>query len=497
MIKSSLQIISDPNIRHHFGCLGVQLISLLVQYRKSELVNPYVVKLSILDDELALTSFAQVISNSLSKYNMQYQQKLQEAETSGFFATLSNLVGNMFVGEETKTEAVKANDSLLLALYEAIHLNRNFISTLTHSHTTSPPPSSPEASNPGLDSEDVQKADTIQLQVNEVDNTPTNLLVTFLEYCSIISQDIKDMARYSSTKLCLVIFTCIAEDQFANSLMHDSNMTFRVTLHRIPMRHRRPTSVKKPPSRPLVCSLIDLMVEFIISHLMKNFPMELHMRCLGVIHRILCYQKKCRVRLNIQWRDLWSALINLLKFILSNEALLSKKFDIFHLCTRVLNIFNLFITYGDTFLSDPNSYDELYYEIIRTHQVFDNIYSLGLRYNSQEECPYKDSLLRLQNSLVNVRAIICHFTPKLESWSTAQHVASLTEKEVLDVVRNNYDSLTLKMQDSLDQYERYSEKPKDITSFFNHMVRGIIKDLRKSALDSYTNCPKLSFDASL
>lgn len=42
--------------------------------------------------------------------------------------------------------------------------------------------------------------------------------------------------------------------------------------------------------------------------------------------------------------------------------------------------------------------------------------------------------------------------------------------KVLDVVRNNYDSLTLKMQDSLDQYERYSEKPKDITSFFNHMV---------------------------
>ena len=42
--------------------------------------------------------------------------------------------------------------------------------------------------------------------------------------------------------------------------------------------------------------------------------------------------------------------------------------------------------------------------------------------------------------------------------------------KVLDVVRSNYDSLTLKMQDSLDQYERYSEKPKDIASFFTHMV---------------------------
>ena len=36
---------------------------------------------------------------------------------------------------------------------------------------------------------------------------------------------------------------------------------------------------------------------------------------------------------------------------------------------------------------------------------------------------------------------------------------------MLEVVRGNYDSLTLKMQDSLDQFERYSEKPKEMTFF--------------------------------
>ena len=44
---------------------------------------------------------------------------------------------------------------------------------------------------------------------------------------------------------------------------------------------------------------------------------------------------------------------------------------------QIVNIFNLFITYGDTFLPNPNSYDELYYEVIRMHQVFDNLYSMG------------------------------------------------------------------------------------------------------------------------
>lgn len=44
---------------------------------------------------------------------------------------------------------------------------------------------------------------------------------------------------------------------------------------------------------------------------------------------------------------------------------------------QVVNLFNMFITYGDTFLPTSNSYDELYYEIVRMHQVFDNLYCMG------------------------------------------------------------------------------------------------------------------------
>nr|CAD7256992.1 unnamed protein product [Timema shepardi] len=40
--------------------------------------------------------------------------------------------------------------------------------------------------------------------------------------------------------------------------------------------------------------------------------------------------------------------------------------------------------------------------------------------------------------------------------------------DILDVVRKNYDSLTLKLQDSLDQYERYAEKPRH-AAFFTAM----------------------------
>ena len=41
---------------------------------------------------------------------------------------------------------------------------------------------------------------------------------------------------------------------------------------------------------------------------------------------------------------------------------------------------------------------------------------------------------------------------------------------MLDVVRNNYDSLTLKLQDNLDVFERYKETSSAEKTFFTSLV---------------------------
>ena len=110
---------------------------------------------------------------------------------------------------------------------------------------------------------------------------------------------------------------------------------------------------------------------------MKKFPLELYCYCVGIIHRIICYQKKNRVRLAYQWKWLWNAFISLLKFLVQNETQFVKKINIFPLCLQVVHIFNIFITYGYAFLPTSGSYDELYYEIIRLRQVFADLYTIG------------------------------------------------------------------------------------------------------------------------
>ncbi|XP_067935068.1 armadillo-like helical domain-containing protein 3 [Watersipora subatra] len=476
-----LLILSSSTLRCNHGNDSVLLLILLVQYRKYDSTNPYIVNLSILDNDIALNGLSQIIALSLLGYNRQYREKLTQQKSTGLMSSFTSMVGSMFGSDETSKVKFKPDIPLLLALYECVHLNRNFVLALTTSHaggnfgsthslTSDPaddlPPAIPRASEVPLS------------QTGELDQ-PTNLLATFIEYTSIITHDVRDDANFNVSKLCFIILNCVSEDHYANSLMHDPNINFRIPIHRVPMRHRKLSMEASPPSGPLACAVLELQVEFLISHMMKQMPAELYTLSLSAIHRLLVYQKKNRVRLSYPWKSLWAALTNLVKYILSNEAALIKVCNIFVMAQQVVNIFNMFITYGDTFLSTPGSYDDLYYDLIRRHVVYDNLYALALRYANNDE--YKDHSTRLVHSLSNIRSVINHFCPKVDSWAKVNHLSSLTEEQVLEVVKTNYETLTLKLHETLDQFERYSEKPKE-SSFFMHMVRSLVLEVREKAV---------------
>ncbi|XP_075895036.1 armadillo-like helical domain-containing protein 3 isoform X2 [Nelusetta ayraudi] len=464
IFEAILQILSDVSSRGQHGYDAVVLLALLVNYRKYE-------------------GMGMVVHQALTEYNRQYKDK-EEENQGGFFSTFTSMVGNMFIADADEKLSVQTNEAILLALYEAVHLNRNFITVLAQSHPEIEIPATPTTPTPttpttplGTTPPSLDMMNNPELPLDPNLQT-SNLLITFLKYASIVMQDTKDEHRLNSARLCLIILTCIAEDQYADAFLHDDNMNFRVSLHRMPMRHRKKAVDKNIPSRPLVCAVLDLMVEFVVTHMMKDFPMDLYLRCVQIIHKLLCYQKKCRIRLHYTWRELWSALINLLKFLLSNETTLLAKHNIFHLALLVVNLFNMFITYGDTFLPTSNSYDELYYEIVRMHQVFDNLYCMVLRVSTNTG-QWKEAASKVTHALVNVRAIINHFSPKIESYAAVNHISQLSEEQVLEVVRSNYDTLTLKLQDGLDQFERYSEQPKE-AAFFKELVRSISLNVRKN-----------------
>lgn len=80
-----------------------------------------------------------------------------------------------------------------------------------------------------------------------------------LYFSSIVMQDTKTEAGTNTVKLCFLILGCITEDQYANSLMHDVSLSFKVRLHKLPMRHRKLSSEKTTSSQPLICTLLGML----------------------------------------------------------------------------------------------------------------------------------------------------------------------------------------------------------------------------------------------
>nr|CAG4649140.1 EOG090X027A [Scapholeberis mucronata]SVE93484.1 EOG090X027A [Scapholeberis mucronata] len=510
VFESLVHILCQTPGRLELGQDAVLIITLMACYRKSGSTNPYVVKLSMLDDELALTAYAQVVMASLGEFNERYVQSRQAEPQSSWLSSLTSMVGSMFVSDETEIRIgqVKANDAGLLALYQSVHLNRHFVGIIAQSLADVNPPT-PAVSDVNLSAElsqidstnsnltsNSEKTSVTPTPSVDVSTPTTNLMATFLEYCSVVMQDTRSEAAYHSTKLCFLILTCVSEDEYANSLMHDLGLTFRVPLHRLPMRHRKSLTDKTPPFRPLVCGLLDLIIEFILSHLMKKFPHELYELALGVVLRVLCHQKRCRLRLTLcPWKELWAALIGLFKFLHSNDSALIRKFDLFALATQAVNILNLFVTFGDTFLPSPQSYDDLYYEIIRVHHVFDNLHAMALRYSTGES-EFRESAVRLSAALINVRAIGQHFKPKIEIWMESQKLSTPTEDQILEVVRTHYDSLTLKLHESLDAYERYAERP-PVAAFLSSILRSVVSVIRSTTDPSSIDAHRLLLECNV
>lgn len=77
-------------------------------------------------------------------------------------------------------QQVRANNALLLAFYEAVHLNRNFITTLAQTQTdaTSSPPSPHNTLNSAQNITDLAST-TANFDIT---SQPSNLLVTFFQY---------------------------------------------------------------------------------------------------------------------------------------------------------------------------------------------------------------------------------------------------------------------------------------------------------------------------
>ena len=382
-------------------------------------------------------------------------------------------------------------------MYEAVHLNRNFISILTssndalmHTHTIfgmQGPAVEAVFHNlmQSVSRGDTNSAPTLADATNTATHAPVNLMGTFLTYSSLVFLQINNVYDWSErATLCINILLCLTEDHYAGTILHDPNLPFPVKLYKQPrLVSQKPISFtgnENQRNLPLAGHILDLMSEFLRGQLRKSLNSDLCLKCLGVIHRLICFQNRNCIRMFYPWSSLWFSLFTLMRFLLSHESYLVSRIDIMLIMDRILVIFNMFITYGDTFLSSPKIYDELYYEIIREKDAFEKIDEV-LKKRPTE---FAENIPKLNESLHNLLAIVRYFVPKIDNYALENQKSSLTSEDVMNIIQANYESLTLKLQENLHYFDRFDEKHEEV--FFNHLARSITTEVAKPSVTVFS-----------
>lgn len=217
-------------------------------------------------------------------------------------------------------------------------------------------------------------------------STVPQLLCDFLEISSFFLPSIEPKGLVYS-RIILTTLLVIVENTEICFLLHDDKVTARLFFSGEKQKFQRSEILNAP--LPLACAIIEACHIFLRNHLSGDslfggelpWICELYSTCLQVLHRLVCFQKKMHMRISYPWKTLWGTLMTFLTNFCA--AILARKVipadslydDVLPVIHHVLILFNIGITFGDSFLPSPSDYDELYYEIIRCEREWKSIIS--------------------------------------------------------------------------------------------------------------------------
>ncbi|RHZ43860.1 hypothetical protein Glove_851g9 [Diversispora epigaea] len=470
----------------HIAYEAIVLLVILANYNKYESKNPYLLKISEIKDEIIFQKIVETIGAACLKCRKQYTDIQDDYDTYrnsihsalsyvGTFLTWhSNKPTTDYDPELSFDQLPSANISILLALYDFSNNNKKFITYISKT----------------IMEWNVSDTDLDDKSITSIPDDKLPPITNFLSFSSYLLQHNPSSRAASYSKMTLLIITILSEDSTFIECICDERRNYNIRL----CRQRLPILPCSKSSQPLVCAILDICIGFINHNMKKKLATDLHSLTLGIIHKLICHLKRMNIRLTYHWTELWHSLIGLLKFILSNHDEMnhdiqqsstsssSPSSSIDEILIFTINIINLCITFGDSFLPDTLAYDNLFYELVRYNEVFDGLHGIIHKQSSSKDNTSQQSQKRSNSSqpdiLANIMTICQHFHLKIEAWKLTNHVKSLLPEQVFEIISKNFDTLELVTPEKLDYYISYSEIPYYVP-FFKQVLRLIVDDFKR------------------
>ncbi|CAG8466983.1 2673_t:CDS:10 [Paraglomus brasilianum] len=466
MFDALIEFIVHPETIH-LAYDAITLLGILANFKKHESTNPYLVKLSTLKDNNVLQKIMEVLGSTCVRCRSQYTDIMADDDASK--VSVSNMlsyVGGLLYWNGPKPGDVQSdieglfaklpspNAAILLTFYDLINTNKQFISIIAQSITPRDSPST-EIS----------------------DNKDLQCMRDFLSFTSYMLQHNRSPRTAIYTKLCLFTILILIENSIVCSYFCDESRNVEIKL----CRQRPPQLPYVNGPRPVASAIIDIMVSFVTHNMRRKLQFDLYSYALSIIHRIIAFLNKYQIRLAYHWVELWRALISLTKFIVTNINQMENRDDIEDVLHSIIRILNMGITYGDTFLPDPPSYDNLFYEIVRSAEVFEQV-TLKVNLQSSERStmdskPQRSALDAKSIGISNIKSICAHFSSKIDEWKESRRAQSISPSQVLVIIKANYETLTLPTPGKLGYYTPYTEIPHQV-AFLRQALRTVVDDFK-------------------
>ncbi|ORY91428.1 hypothetical protein BCR43DRAFT_499099 [Syncephalastrum racemosum] len=459
--EALIEVIAGPRTPLEQVQDAVMLWSLLANYNKYELRNPYAARLGKCKNTAALERIVILFADKLFpelqsdyvhiKDDSQSTTKSMVSYMTSWFSSPSSPSAKTDVDFRQATAHLPASSAaLLLAFYDFCNDNTHFITVFLR---------------------------VCSQHQTDIDHTREGAapLVSLLSFASYLFMHSRHERAFIYTRITLITLLRLLEDQSLMNYMAKEDTTSVVRLCR---QHPTPLPYIKKP-RSLFCAYLDVVLLFIRHCMRKRLDLVSYRVALTCVHRSLLGLKTRNIRLEYHWNQLWSGLISLLHFTVHHMEELKERDEELNLfVSSLMDVFNLCVTFGETFLPDTDSYDSLFYDIIRATEDWDTLANYVGRTriikSNGSRGPERSPTLS-QSNFATIRAICDHFNSALEEWQTDKSVKHLTPDKVMSVIKNNYENLELVPLRNLEQYIPYVELPIEM-GFFRQVLRTATMD---------------------
>jgi hypothetical protein len=178
--------------------------------------------------------------------------------------------------------------------------------------------------------------------------------------------------------------------------------------------------------------------------------------------RTLSYLSRSKTRLAYHWSEIWRTLLSFVRFLTSYESDIKSNYRSSEMVNILVSLLAFALSSGENFLPDPASYDDLFYKLTESGDVlakFRDAFGLSSKTGPMQ-------------TLINVSS---HYHALLDDKEGGKpRSKNLSPREVSDVIKQGYETLSIDTSEGLDRWEKFREA--DYKSVSKRIARSVVDD---------------------